>query len=103
MHHCIENPTVPQASKALETLNTAEPHRQCAFLSEYRKGDLTDEEAAVTLRPIKQLYRKPATGKGARIYAPQAISFPLEPRGSVLLDQHMMVCAITPEGLKALD
>ena len=83
MHHCIENPTVPQASKALETLNTAEPHRQCAFSLSTKKAisPMKKQQSAQVL----QLYRKPATGKGARIYAPQAISCLLEPRGSVLL------------------
>jgi hypothetical protein len=82
MHHCIENPTAPQASKALETSNTAEPHRQCAF-SLSTNHDLTDEEAGSRSGIAA---RKPATGKGARIYAPQAISCLQEPRGSVLLD-----------------
>ena len=79
MHHCIENPTDPQAFKALKTLNTGAHPRRCSC----------SLSTSCTTLPMKKqepdqgsLGAHGATGKDAPIFAPLGISSIQERRGS---------------------
>jgi hypothetical protein len=85
MHHCIENPTSPQASKALKTSNTGEHPRRCfcSLSTETTTSPMKKQEPDLGLSGAHG-----AIGNGARIFELQAISSILEPPGSALQDQH---------------
>jgi hypothetical protein len=82
LHREPDRPTSVQGARDVKHRRTSQA---MLFLIEYRNHDLTDEEAAAA-QVIAAITAQGATGKGARIYAPQAISCLLEPRGSVLQD-----------------
>jgi hypothetical protein len=82
LHREPDRPTSVQGARDVKHRRTSQA---MLLLIEYRNHDLTDEEAGARSGLLR---RSGATGKGARIYAPQAISCLQEPRGSVPQDQH---------------
>jgi hypothetical protein len=81
LHREPDRPTSVQGARDVKHRRTSQ-----AMLPSHRVPKTTSPMKKQQSAQVSQLYRKPATGKGARIYAPQAISCLQEPRGSVLLD-----------------
>jgi hypothetical protein len=83
MHHCIENPTETsvQGARDVKHRRTSQAMR---LLAEYKKGDLTDEEAAV--RSGIAALPKACYWKRCSDLRSAGYIVLLEPRGSVLLD-----------------
>ena len=98
LHREPDRPTSVQGARDVKHRRTSQAMR---LLAEYKKGDLTDEEAAVRSGIAalpKACYWKRCSDLRSAGYIVPTGATRIGSAGSA-----QMICAITPEGLKALD